>query len=77
MAHLFIGTLKGVAFEWFMKLPAGSIKKWADLVKLFLARFFEDDQRSIHANFLYYKVKEKRVNQSVCGEILEYGALMS
>ena len=26
-----------------MKLPAGSIKKWADLEKLFLARFFEDD----------------------------------
>ena len=26
MAHLFIGTLKGIAFEWFMKLPANSIK---------------------------------------------------
>jgi len=26
-----------------MKLPAGSIKTWADLEKLFLARFFEDD----------------------------------
>jgi len=26
LAHLFIGTLKGVAFESFMKLPAGSIK---------------------------------------------------
>ena len=43
MAYLFIGTLKGVTFEWFMKLPAGSIKTWADLEKLFLARFFEDD----------------------------------
>ena len=43
MARLFIGTLKGVAFEWFMKLHAGSIKTWADLEKLFLARFFEDD----------------------------------
>jgi len=43
MAHLFIGTLKGVAFEWFMKLPAGSIKTWADLEKLLLARFFKDD----------------------------------
>jgi len=37
MTHLFIGTLKGVAFEWFMKFPAGSIKKWADLEKLFFA----------------------------------------
>ena len=43
MARLFIGTLKGVAFEWFMKLLTGSIKEWADLEKLFLARFFEDN----------------------------------
>ena len=43
MARLFIGTLKGIAFEWFMKLPAGSINKWANLERLFLARFFEDD----------------------------------
>jgi len=42
MPHLFIGTLKGVTFEWFMKLP-GSIKAWADLEKLFLAYFFKDD----------------------------------
>ena len=42
---LFIGTLKGVAFEWFMKLPAGFIKKWVDLERLFLARFFEDDTK--------------------------------
>ena len=43
MNRLFIGTLKEVAFEWFMKLPAGSVEKWVDLEKLFLARFFEDD----------------------------------
>jgi len=28
LARLFIGTLKGLAFEWFMKLPEGSIKNW-------------------------------------------------
>ena len=43
LARLFIGTLKGLAFEWFMKLPEGSIKNWGDLEKLFLTRFFEDD----------------------------------
>ena len=37
MVHLFIGILKRVAFEWFMKLPAGSIKTWANLEKLFLS----------------------------------------
>jgi len=26
LARLFIGTLKGLAFKWFMKLPEGSIK---------------------------------------------------
>ena len=39
MAHLLIGTLKEVVFEWFMKLPAGSIKTLDDLKKLFLACF--------------------------------------
>jgi len=43
MARLFISTLKGVAIEWFMKLPASYIKKWTDLEKLFMARFFKDD----------------------------------
>ena len=43
MAWLYIGTLKGITFEWFMKLLAGSITKWANLEILFLARFFEDD----------------------------------
>ena len=36
LACLFIGTLKGLTFEWFMKLPEGSIKNWGDLEKLFL-----------------------------------------
>jgi len=40
---LFIGTQKEIAFEWFMKLPEGSIKNCSDLEKLFLACFFEDD----------------------------------
>ena len=43
MTRLFIGTLKGVVFEWFMKLSVGSIKTWADLKKLFLACCFEDN----------------------------------
>ena len=42
MVLLFISTLKGVAFEWFMKLPVSSIKTWANLKKMFLAHFFED-----------------------------------
>jgi len=31
---LFIGILKGIAFEWFMKIPEGSIKNWGDLEKI-------------------------------------------
>jgi len=43
MAHFFISTLKGVPFEWFMKLSTISIKAWADLEKLFSGSLFEDD----------------------------------
>ena len=42
LVHLFIGTLKGIAFEWFMNLPR-SIKNWGNLEKLFLTRFFKDN----------------------------------
>jgi len=40
---LFIDTLKGITFEWFIKLPEGSIKNWGNLKKLFLARLFVDE----------------------------------
>ena len=43
MARLFIGTLKGVAFDWFRSLLANSINSWIDLKTLFLSRFYEDD----------------------------------
>jgi len=59
MARLFIGTLKGVAFEWFMKLLAGSIKKWADLKKLFWVRFFEDDTEVSVPTLLIAKQKKR------------------
>ena len=45
MSCLFIDILKGITFEWFKKLPEGSIKKWGDLEKLFLTSFFEDDSK--------------------------------
>ena len=43
LVHLFIGTLKGITFEWFMKHPKGSIKNWGDLENLFLTRLFKDN----------------------------------
>ena len=55
MTRLFIGTLKGVAFEWFMKLPTSSIKKWVDLEKLFLAHFFKDDTKILVPTLLATK----------------------
>ena len=58
MADLFIGTLKGVDFEWFIKLLADSIKAWADLEKLFLARFFEDDSEISVPTLLAAKQKK-------------------
>jgi len=43
MARLFMGTLKGVPFDWFRSLPSGSINSWIDLKTQFLSRFYEDD----------------------------------
>src|SRR3954468_19950168 len=51
--RLFISTLKGVAFEWFRKLPNGSITCWDDLEALFLSRFFEEEADiNMHTLFL-------------------------
>ena len=58
MARLFVGTLKEVAFEWFMKLPADSIKSWADFEKLFLTCFFEDDKEVAMPTLLATKQKK-------------------
>ena len=43
MARLFIGTLKGMAFDWFRSFPLGSINSWIDLEMRFLSRLYEDD----------------------------------
>jgi len=62
IARLFISTLKGVAFEWFMKLSAGLIKTWNDLEKLFLAHFFEDNTEISVPTLLAAKQKKKKVH---------------
>jgi len=44
MTRLLIGTLKGVAFDWFKRsLPLGSINSWIELETRFLSHFYEDD----------------------------------
>jgi len=43
MARLSIGTLKGIAFDWFRILPANSINMWLDWETQFLPRFYEND----------------------------------
>ena len=65
MARLFISTLKGIAFEWFTKLPASSIKIWANLEKLFLARFFEDDMEVVMPTLFATKQKKREFIKAV------------
>nr|ABD63158.1 hypothetical protein 20.t00010 [Asparagus officinalis] len=72
LTRLFIGTLKGVAFEWFMKLPAGSIQKWVDLERLFLARFFEDDTEVSVPTLL--ATKQRKGESIKAYELLEFSA---
>lgn len=43
LTKLLVGTLKGLAFDWFLKLSPGSIKTFSDLESLFLMRFFDND----------------------------------
>ena len=47
-----------MAFEWFIKLPACSIKTMADLEKLFLAHFFEDHSKILVTTLLATKEKK-------------------
>src|SRR5436189_4824780 len=56
--RLFISTLKGVVFEWFRKLPKGSITSWDDLKALFLSRFFEEEVDINMHTLLLTKQKE-------------------
>lgn len=46
LANLFIGTLKGAAFKWFLNPPEGTIHNYSELEKFFLTRFFKDDSES-------------------------------
>jgi len=56
--RVFISTLKGVAFEWFRKLPKGSITCWDDLEALFLSCFFEEEADINMHTLLLTKQKE-------------------
>src|SRR4051812_26153912 len=56
--RLFISTLKGVDFEWFRKLPKGSVTCWDDLQVLFLSRFFEEEAHINMHTLLLTKQKE-------------------
>src|SRR3954464_11839953 len=58
---IFISTLKGVAFEWFRKLPKGSITCWDDLEALFLSRFFEEEANINMHTLLLTKQKEEEL----------------
>jgi len=66
MAKLFIGTLKGVAFDWFRSHPSGYINFWIDLETQFLSRFYEDDIE-VTMDKLLSTVQKK--GESVCDYI--------
>jgi len=49
---------QGVSVKWFMMLPTSSIKKWVNLEKLFLTRFFKDDIEIYAPTLLAIKQKK-------------------
>jgi len=75
LACLFIGTLKGIAFEWFMKLSEGSIKNWGDLENYSLHAFSKITRR-FPCRLSWEEATKRRASLSICGEISEYGTLM-
>ena len=46
IARLFIGTHKGVAFNWFKSLPLGLINSWIDLETRFLIAKMKEQSKS-------------------------------
>jgi len=66
MARLFIGTLKGVSFDWFRSLIPGFINSWIDLETRFLSRFYEDDTE-VTMDKLIFTMQRK--GESVCDYI--------
>jgi len=70
MARLFIGTLKGVAFDWLRSLPSISINSWIDLETWFLSRFYEDDTEVTMDKLLSTVQKgEKSVGEYIRGSV--------
>lgn len=45
--------LAGEAWEWYMRLPRGSIKKFDDLAKVFLARYLAIHQPKVTCEMLF------------------------
>src|SRR5436853_3822754 len=64
LTRLFISTLDETAFEWFNKLPEGSIKTWTDLKKLFLLRFYESDSEVTVHTLLAMKQKKEETSRA-------------
>ena len=76
MTRLFIGTFKEVAFEWFI----ASCWLYQDVGQpreAISGLFFWRRYRDLGANSSCSKVEERRVHQDVCGNVSEYGALIS
>lgn len=46
MIRLFVSTLCETAFDWYARLPAGTINSWADEEEKFLTHVFDEDAKS-------------------------------
>lgn len=70
LAHLFISILKGIAFEWFIKLSEGFIKNRGYLESLFPA-ILRGRLEGCYANCLNHQTAERRAYQGLCEVILD------
>ena len=71
MTKLFIGTLKGVAFDWFKSLLNGSINFWVELKNSIPLSILWVWHRSDHRQALLHGPERRRVRNGLHKEILQ------
>lgn len=53
--RLFIGTLKASVFDWYVQLPANSIRSWANFEKKFHSPLLRGGSASYHGPSLQHQ----------------------
>lgn len=76
MMKIFMSTLRGLAYTWFIQLPPGTIKAWFDVEREFLSRYMRmilKYQSTLFLQLSRRKAKQSKVSLSI-SERCQYNA---